>query len=64
MAMAAAIMVIVLSAVSCCVGGSVASGASSIVKYVVADDGPYALEPAKLAMIWYSPGTSGLYAIA
>ena len=34
------------------VGVAVAAGASSTVKYVVADDGPYALEPAKLAMIW------------
>lgn len=33
-------------------GVAVADGASSTVMYVVADDEPYALEPAKLAMIW------------
>ena len=34
--------------------------ASRTAMYVESEEGPYALDPAKLAIIWYEPGTSGV----
>ena len=56
------------SPVGSCGGGGVgvgeAAGASSTFMYVCANELPYALDPSKVAMIVYMPGTSGVNGMA